>query len=104
MEIFEKKIERGIVFMKKMIKFVPFGLEGNKNVDKVVDIGDRGNKIGKSFSFGIEVGDTTAAVSLDYLPRKKVGVTGIGINFRALTKNDFGDFGSNLGKAVETVN
>jgi hypothetical protein len=90
--------------MKKMIKFVPFSLEGNKNIDKVINIGDRGNEIGKSFSFGIEVSDTTAAVSLDYLPRKEVGVTGIGINFRALTKNDFGDFGGNLRKSIETIN
>mgnify|MGYP007002348272 CR=1 FL=1 len=52
----------------------------------------------------MEIGNATAAFGSDNLPRGKVGITGVGINFRALTEDNFGNFGSNLRQAVETIN
>ena len=52
----------------------------------------------------MKVSDTAAAFGGDGGPGGNVGVTGVGINFRALTKNNFGNFGGILGKTVKAVN
>ena len=59
--MFEKGGKSTILMVKEGVKFIPFGLVGNENIDQIVDVGDRGGK--NSQSVGEMVVKTAATPS-----------------------------------------
>jgi len=81
------------------MKLVPFDLIGDKEVDQIVNIGDRGGKHGQETMAGVVVSGATAGKGEDLGPGSNIGKTGVSKDFRSLADDNFFGFVDFLRKA-----
>ena len=86
------------------MKFIPFELEGDSEVDDIVDVRDGGDETSESFFGGRVVHDATTGLSGNTRPLVNVFIALFSENFRHLAHDDFLTVIDAGGEAEEGVN
>lgn len=86
-----------------MMKFIPFNLIGDENIDEVVDIGDGGGKDSEEFFAFIKMGGAATSERGDFGPRNNIRKARLSEDFGSLANKDFFGGVDEVGESLDRV-